>query len=158
MPVWKSLPSPGATGYTDTNYRGKAEKALAALKELDLVFVHVEAPDEMGHEGNVEGKVQSIEDFDEKVVGTVLRGMECMKPFRIAVLSDHPTPISTKTHVGDPSPFAVLSSLERRKSVQGDFLRRERGQQGRAISFHRVTFSWKCSSGTGGSFVRKNSR
>ena len=129
MPVWKSSPLTGATGYTDTNYRGKAEKALAALKELDLVFVHVEAPDEMGHEGNVEGKVQSIEDFDEKVVGTVLRGMEGMKPFRIAVLSDHPTPISTKTHVGDPSPFAVLSSLGVENSGQGDFLRRERSQK-----------------------------
>ena len=100
----------GATGYTDTNYRGKAEKALAALRELDLVFVHVEAPDEMGHEGNVEGKVRSIEDFDEHVVGTVLRGIESLKPYRIVVLSDHPTPISKRTHVGDPSPFAVLSS------------------------------------------------
>ena len=104
------LPVEGATGYTDTNYRGKAEKTLSALKELDLVFVHVEAPDEMGHEGNVEGKVKAIEDFDEKVVGTVLQGAEHLGPFRIAVLSDHPTPLILKTHVGDPSPFAVFSS------------------------------------------------
>jgi 2,3-bisphosphoglycerate-independent phosphoglycerate mutase len=105
------LPVEGATGYIDTNYRGKAEKALSALKELDLVFIHVEAPDEMGHEGNVEGKVKAIEDFDAQVVGTVLQGIDNLGPFRIAVLSDHPTPLSLKTHVSDPSPFAVLSSL-----------------------------------------------
>ncbi len=102
----------GATGYTDTNYRGKAEKALSALKYLDLVFVHVEAPDEMGHEGNLEGKIKAIEDFDEKVVGTILQGVYNQGPFRIAVLSDHPTPIKLKTHVGNPSPFAVLSSIK----------------------------------------------
>lgn len=105
------IPVEGATGYTDTNYRGKAEKALSVLKELDLIFIHVEAPDEMGHEGNVEGKVKAIEDFDAQVVGTVLQGIGNLGPFRIAVLSDHPTPLSLKTHVDDPSPFAVLSSL-----------------------------------------------
>lgn len=104
------LPVEGATGYIDTNYRGKAEKALSSLDELDLVFVHVEAPDEMGHEGNVEGKVKAIEDFDALVVGTVLQGIGRFDPFRIAVLSDHPTPLSLRTHVADPSPFAVLSS------------------------------------------------
>jgi 2,3-bisphosphoglycerate-independent phosphoglycerate mutase len=101
----------GATGYIDTNYRGKAEKALSVLKELDLVFIHVEAPDEMGHEGNLEGKVKAIEDFDAQVVGTVLQGLGNLGPFRIAVLSDHPTPLCLKTHAADPSPFAVLSSL-----------------------------------------------
>jgi 2,3-bisphosphoglycerate-independent phosphoglycerate mutase len=147
----------GATGYTDTNYRGKAEKALAALNELDLVFVHVEAPDEMGHEGNVEGKVHSIEDFDEKVVGTVLQGMKSMKPFRIAVLSDHPTPISTKTHVGDPSPFAVLSSRGTENQCKGiSFGEREAAKTGNIISpghLFMETFI-----GNWSSFVRKNSR
>jgi len=109
----------GATGYTDTNYLGKAEKTLSALKELDLVFVHVEAPDEMGHEGNVEGKIKAIEDFDQKVVGTVLQGAEHLGPFRIAVLSDHPTPLALKTHVGDPSPFAVLSSNQMENQGRG---------------------------------------
>jgi len=108
----KVLPVEGATGYTDTNYVGKAEKALTAFSELDLVFVHVEAPDEMGHEGNVEGKIKAIEDFDEKVVGTILRGIPRLGDFRVAVLSDHPTPIRLKTHAADPSPFAVLSSRE----------------------------------------------
>lgn len=113
------IPVEGATGYTDTNYRGKAEKALSVLKELDLVFVHVEAPDEMGHEGNVEGKVKSIEDFDALVVGTALRGIGDLGPFRIAVLSDHPTPLSLRTHVADPSPFAVFSSLEGENQDRG---------------------------------------
>jgi len=109
----------GATGYTDTNYNGKAEKALSAMKELDLVFIHVEAPDEMGHEGNVEGKVRAIEDFDKKVVGTVLEGVKYLGPCRIAVLSDHPTPVKLKTHVSDPSPFAVLSSLGGENQIKG---------------------------------------
>jgi 2,3-bisphosphoglycerate-independent phosphoglycerate mutase len=101
----------GATGYTDTNYLGKAHKALETLKENDLIFVHVEAPDEMGHEGNIEGKVKAIEDFDNKIVGTIMNAMYGLSPFRLLVLSDHPTPISLKTHAADPSPFAVLSSL-----------------------------------------------
>ncbi|MCX5837569.1 MAG: cofactor-independent phosphoglycerate mutase [Deltaproteobacteria bacterium] len=113
------LPVEGATGYTDTNYVGKAEKALNAFSELDLVFVHVEAPDEMGHEGNVEGKIKAIEDFDEKVVGTILGGIPRLGDFRVAVLSDHPTPISLKTHAADPSPFAVLSSREVENQARG---------------------------------------
>jgi 2,3-bisphosphoglycerate-independent phosphoglycerate mutase len=115
------LPVQGATGYIDTNYRGKAEKALSALSELDLVFIHVEAPDEMGHEGNVEGKVKAIEDFDTQVVGTVLEGMGNLGPHRIAVLSDHPTPLSLKTHVADPSPYAVLSSLAGENQSRGGY-------------------------------------
>ncbi|MBU1184786.1 MAG: cofactor-independent phosphoglycerate mutase [Proteobacteria bacterium] len=125
----------GATGYTDTNYLGKAEKALSALKELDLVFVHVEAPDEMGHEGNVEGKIKAIEDFDEKVVGTVLAGIGSLGDFRVVVLSDHPTPISLKTHTGDPSPFAVLSSSAGENQARGiAFGEREAGLTGNLIS------------------------
>lgn len=109
----------GATGYTDTNYLGKAEKVLEALRKLDFVFVHVEAPDEMGHEGNIEGKIRAIEDFDEKVVGAVLRGLNSLAPFRVMVLSDHPTPISLRTHSPEPSPFAVQSSIagENRKNA-----------------------------------------
>lgn len=100
----------GATGYTDTDYRGKAQKALEFLRDNDFIFVHVESIDEMGHEGNIEGKVKAIEDFDNKVVGTILDGIQKMGDFRILVLSDHPTPIDLKTHVSDPSPFAVYSS------------------------------------------------
>jgi 2,3-bisphosphoglycerate-independent phosphoglycerate mutase len=100
----------GATGYIDTNYKGKALAALDALKDLDFVFVHVEAPDEMGHEGNLEGKIKAIERFDQDVVGTVLEALPSISPVRVMVLSDHPTPIRVRTHVPDPSPFAVLSS------------------------------------------------
>lgn len=101
---------PGATGYTDTNYTGKAEAALAALKEMDFVFVHVEAPDEMSHEGNLEGKIRAIEDFDDKVVGTVLKGIGAFADYRVLALSDHPTPLKIRTHAADPSAFAILSS------------------------------------------------
>jgi 2,3-bisphosphoglycerate-independent phosphoglycerate mutase len=147
----------GATGYTDTNYRGKAEKTLSALKELDLVFVHVEAPDEMGHEGNMEGKIKAIEDFDEKVVGTVLRGIDYLGPFRIAVLSDHPTPLVLKTHAGDPSPFAVLSSNRLENQDQGiGFGEGAAGRANNLISpgyLFMETFigNWR-------SFVEKNAR
>jgi 2,3-bisphosphoglycerate-independent phosphoglycerate mutase len=102
----------GATGYIDTNYVGKAQAALDALKDMDFMFVHVEAPDEMGHAGNLEGKIQAIEDFDEKVVGTVLAGLPDFDDYRVLVLSDHPTPIAIKTHASDPSAFAVLSSVK----------------------------------------------
>ena len=119
------LPVEGATGYTDTNYRGKAEKALAFLRDGDFVFLHVEAPDEMGHEGNIEGKVRAIEDFDREVVGTVLSGVTSLGDFRVMVLSDHPTPIALKTHSSDPVPFAVLSSVERENAATGAFYHEE---------------------------------
>jgi 2,3-bisphosphoglycerate-independent phosphoglycerate mutase len=110
---------PGATGYIDTNYVGKAQAALEALKDMDFIFVHVEAPDEMGHAGNLEGKIQAIEDFDEKVVGTVLKGLPDFENYRILVLSDHPTPIAIRTHASDPSAFAVLSSLKEENLGRG---------------------------------------
>lgn len=109
---------PGATGYIDTNYEGKARKALEVIRSRDMVFVHVEAPDEMGHEGNLDGKIKAIEDFDEKVVGIILEGIRDLGAVRLMVLSDHPTPISKKTHVGDPSPFVVFSSLEEDENLR----------------------------------------
>lgn len=113
----------GATGYIDTNYRGKAEAALAWLRKGNFVFVHVESPDEMGHEGNVRGKIAAIEDFDRQVVASVLAGLEAGgKDFRLMVLSDHATPIAVKTHTIDPVPFAVLSSVSGENlSLQGCF-------------------------------------
>ncbi|MCK9229206.1 MAG: cofactor-independent phosphoglycerate mutase [Syntrophales bacterium] len=102
----------GATGYIDTNYRGKAEAVLAWLEKGNFVFAHVESPDEMGHEGNTAGKIAAIEDFDRQVVAGVLEGLEASgKDFRLMVLSDHATPVSVKTHTSDPVPFAVLSSV-----------------------------------------------
>jgi 2,3-bisphosphoglycerate-independent phosphoglycerate mutase len=106
----KPLRVEGATGYIDTNYEGKAKMAIDALKFMDFVFVHLEAPDEMGHEGNAEGKIRAIELFDERIVGPILTSIGKTDEYRILVLSDHPTPIDIKTHVSDPSPFAVMSS------------------------------------------------
>ncbi|MCG2727607.1 MAG: cofactor-independent phosphoglycerate mutase [Candidatus Methanoperedenaceae archaeon] len=101
---------PGATGYLDTNFSGKAEYALRSLKCHDFVFVHVEAPDEAGHMGNIEAKIKAIEDFDEKVVGGMLN--ELAGDYRIMVLPDHFTPISVRTHTKEPVPFAIYSSIE----------------------------------------------
>jgi len=109
----------GATGYLDTNYLGKAEGALKSLERLDFVFVHVEAPDEASHNGNIEEKIQAIEAFDEKVVGTVLKGMAVFGDYRIMVASDHLTPISKKTHVNDDTPFAWGSKKELSRKIKG---------------------------------------
>lgn len=100
---------PGATGYLDTNYEGKAKYALRALKKNDIVFVHVEAPDEAGHEGDVKKKIKAIEDFDRLVAGTVLRGIKGSRDqgAKILVLPDHPTPISAMTHTRDDVPFVI---------------------------------------------------
>ena len=116
----KVFPVEGATGYIDTNYEGKANMALDVLKYMDFVFVHLEAPDEMGHEGNAEGKIKAIELFDEKIVGPILNKIDSYgEDYRVIVLSDHPTPIAVKTHVADPSPFAVLSSRKNENRASG---------------------------------------
>ncbi len=103
---------PGATGYLDTNFSGKADHALDSLRERDFVLVHVEAPDEAGHMGNIEAKIKAIENFDEKVVGGMLNSLGGFGEYRILVLPDHPTPISVRTHTRDPVPFAIYSSAE----------------------------------------------
>ncbi|MBN1473966.1 MAG: cofactor-independent phosphoglycerate mutase [Syntrophaceae bacterium] len=115
----KVLNVEGATGYIDTNYEGKTKMALEALKFMDFVFLHLEAPDEMGHEGNAEGKIKAIELFDEKIVGPVLSNIASFGDYRVIVLSDHPTPIDLRTHVSDPSPFAVLSSIKDENKASG---------------------------------------
>ena len=98
---------PGATGYYDTNYEGKGEYAVKTLKDKDFVFVHVEAPDEAGHNGDMREKIRAIENFDKHVVGAVWKFMKDNDDGRIMVLSDHPTPVSLKTHAADPAPFAM---------------------------------------------------
>src|SRR3989339_178404 len=102
---------PGATGYLDTNYVGKAKYAIKALKHNDIVFVHIEAPDEAGHEGNIKHKIQAIEDFDRLVLGTILAQLKSAKvDVKLMVLPDHPTPISLKTHSSDNVPFVIYPS------------------------------------------------
>ncbi len=100
----------GATGYIDTNYIGKAKAALRAIKEYDIVYLHVEAPDEAGHNGDLEAKMQAIEDFDEKIVGTITEGMRKFEDYRILLLPDHFTPIRLKTHTDEPVPFVIYRS------------------------------------------------
>ncbi len=98
----------GATGYLDTNYEGKADAVLKALANANFVLCHVESPDESGHEGNLAHKLTAVEDFDARLVGKVLDGLEKLDDWSLLVLPDHPTPISLRTHTGDPVPFAVL--------------------------------------------------
>ena len=109
----------GATGYLNTNYRGKAEAALQTLSRLDFVFLHVEAPDEAGHAGNCKEKIEAIENIDRKVLGTVLEGLGRFDDFRIMVVSDHLTPIPKRTHSGEPTPFAWASKRELERSGAG---------------------------------------
>ena len=104
----------GATGYIDTNYKGKADAAIESLEDMDFVFVHVEAPDEAGHHGDFREKIQAIENFDQKVVGPVIEGLNKHRDYRIMVVSDHFTPIEKRTHTREPTPFAWGSKEELR--------------------------------------------
>ena len=97
----------GATGYYDTNYEGKAKAALESLKTNDFVFVHVEAADEAGHNGDLREKITAIERFDQMIVGTILEEFKNKQNFRVLVMPDHATPVSLKTHVADDVLFGV---------------------------------------------------
>lgn len=103
----KIINVPGATGLYNTNYEGKADAALKALEDNDLVIVHVEAPDEAGHCKDYALKVKTIEDLDKRLLGRILNGVK--EPYAIAISPDHPTPIKTGTHARDPVPFAIKS-------------------------------------------------
>jgi 2,3-bisphosphoglycerate-independent phosphoglycerate mutase len=103
---------PGATGFFDTNYKGKGEYGVAALERKDFIFIHVEAPDEAGHMGAADKKIEAIENFDAKVVGTVVEKMNGRRDWRLLLLPDHPTPIALKTHVAEPVPFIFYNAEE----------------------------------------------
>jgi 2,3-bisphosphoglycerate-independent phosphoglycerate mutase len=96
----------GANGYYDTNYKGKAEAALEALKEHDFVFIHIEATDEAGHNNDLRMKITCIERIDKLVVGTIVDKMK-EEDYRIIVVPDHPTPVSKRTHTDEPVPFVL---------------------------------------------------
>ena len=97
---------PGATGYIDTNFEGKARYALKELEDgKDFVYIHIEAPDECGHRNEPENKVRAIELIDEKVLSILLEGLEKYDDYKIMILPDHPTPIVTKTHARDAVPY-----------------------------------------------------
>lgn len=106
----------GANGGLHTNYEGKARAAVKALVEdgYDFVYVHVEAPDEMGHQGSMKDKITAIENVDQKVLGVIVEGLRASKEdFRIMLLPDHPTPIEARTHTGEPVPYLLYDSTEK---------------------------------------------
>jgi 2,3-bisphosphoglycerate-independent phosphoglycerate mutase len=126
----KVITVPGATGYLDTNYQGKAEHALQALAQDDFIYLHVEAPDEASHNGDLEAKIAAIEAFDELVVGTIVRGMAQHGGYRILVLPDHPTPIALKTHADDPVPFVLYDAAQQHPSGARGFDEAEAAKSG----------------------------
>jgi 2,3-bisphosphoglycerate-independent phosphoglycerate mutase len=130
------LEVPGITGYFDTNYDGKAQYALRGLREKDFVYVHVEAPDEAGHMGDLRLKIEAIEAIDEKIVGAILKGMQEFKRYKVLVLPDHPTPLSVRSHTADPVPYVIYSN------------------EGGAISAHGRTFD-EVSAGQSGISIEK---
>ena len=98
---------PGATGFFDTNYVGKADAAIEALENYDLLFVHVEAPDEAGHSGNAELKKRAVEKIDKHIVGPIYDALQKYESWRILVMPDHPTPIEIRAHTDEAVPFAM---------------------------------------------------
>jgi len=99
---------PGATGFVDTDYEAKASRALEALRNHDLIYVHVEGIDEMGHSGDILGKRRAIDDTDARLLGPLVEGLESHGwDYRVAVIPDHYTPSTVRTHVRDPTPFVI---------------------------------------------------
>ena len=110
----------GATGSIDTNYEGKAQAAIdSLLKEgCDFAYIHVEAPDEMGHQGLLEEKIRSIQDLDSRIIGPIKEAMEAAgEDFRMLVLPDHPTPLRIRTHSADPVPYVLYDSRKQQRKL-----------------------------------------
>lgn len=104
----KNIIVEGATGLANTNYEGKAKAAIEALRHDDFVFLHVEASDEAGHDGDLQLKLQTIENLDRRIVGPIYNEVKSWKePVCLAVMPDHPTPVEIRTHVKEPVPFAI---------------------------------------------------
>lgn len=123
---------PGATGSIDTNYEGKAAAAAKALLEdgCDFVYVHVEAPDEMGHQGLIPEKVRSIEDLDSRLIAPLKEALDASgEEYRMLILPDHPTPIRLRTHTGDPVPYLLFDSTRQEKKI-AKFTEEEAAQTG----------------------------
>lgn len=116
----KVIEVPGADGTLHTNYTGKAQAAVDALLKdgYDFAYIHVEAPDEMGHQGNLANKIEAIESLDSKVVRTVVEGMKAAgEPYRLLIMPDHPTPIRCRTHTSGPVPFLLYDSTKEQKRI-----------------------------------------
>ena len=97
----------GATGYLDTNFRGKGDAAVAALDDYDFVMVHIEAADEAGHNGDAAAKIRALEQIDEHIVGAVLSRIRTFDRWKIMIAPDHPTPVNLRTHTATPPPFCL---------------------------------------------------
>ncbi|MBP5445801.1 MAG: cofactor-independent phosphoglycerate mutase [Acholeplasmatales bacterium] len=109
----------GATGYIDTNFKGKADAAINAFKNgSDFVYIHVEAPDECGHRGEVENKVKSIELIDKFIIGPVVDYLKTQGDFKVLVTPDHATPLAVRTHTNDPIPFMIYDSRKKYDGVE----------------------------------------
>lgn len=107
----------GATGYIDTNFEGKAQKAVEELENgSDFVYIHIEAPDECGHRNEPENKVKAIELIDSRVLPIVLEALEKYDDYKVMILPDHPTPIVTGTHASDPVPFMIYHKKDEKNS------------------------------------------
>lgn len=117
------IPVPGATGTLHTNFEGKAKAAVETLKAgRDFVYIHVEAPDECGHQGDLAGKMKSMEIIDEKIAGFIIREMEAWgEDYRFLVLPDHRTPIVRRTHTSEPVPYMLYDSTQAGKEKEQAF-------------------------------------
>jgi 2,3-bisphosphoglycerate-independent phosphoglycerate mutase len=108
---WTNIIVPNITGYVDTDYSAKGNYAVNAIKEYDLICVHVEATDEAGHEGSIEKKIYAMEQIDEKIVKPIYEALKsCGEEWRMLVTPDHPTPIEHKTHTSDSVPWLLVGS------------------------------------------------
>ena len=107
---WDLIDVPGITGYVDTDFAAKGRYAAEALKKFDIVCVHIEAPDESGHEGSVEKKVRSLEDIDAKVIPPIVEALQSYGDWRLFLSPDHPTPCALKTHTSEPVPWLIAGS------------------------------------------------
>lgn len=111
-----SIDVEGANGNYDTNYEGKANAALDALKNgSDFVYIHLEGPDECGHQGNADNKKLAVERIDEKIIGFLRKELDGT-PYKMLILPDHPTPVKIKTHVSDPIPYIIYNSIDEKES------------------------------------------
>ena len=132
----KNIYVEGANGGLDTNYEGKADAALKALLEdgCDFVYVHVEAPDEMGHQGSIEKKIKAIEYLDQRVVARIKEGMDASgEDYRMLVLPDHPTHICVKTHTSDPVPYVLYDSRNKEEKGGVCYSEAEAGKTGKLL-------------------------
>lgn len=126
----------GANGGLDTNYEGKAQAAVDALvkKGYDFAYVHVEAPDEMGHQGSIERKIKAIENLDSRVIRLVKEGLDASgEDYRMLVLPDHPTPIRVRTHTSAPVPYLLYDSRKKQQNTW-KYNEREAGESGNYIA------------------------